>query len=130
MVTKNSAVDVKWRAAIFYAHALSVSASRRACTLIHIAGALIAVVIRSHAWIIVSDLLLRRYVVRSKRVPRTYLPISIWDAFLLYALRALVPHFPTPGTNSAGAHRAHSEFVTDLAARESREAEDQGHAPS
>jgi hypothetical protein len=42
MVTKNSAVDVKWRAAIFYAHALSVSASRRACTLIHIAGALIA----------------------------------------------------------------------------------------
>ena len=25
---------------------------------------------------------------------------------------------------------AHSEFVTDLAAREGREAEDQGHAPS
>jgi hypothetical protein len=42
MVTKNSAVDVKWRASIFYAHALSVSASRRACTLIPIAGALIA----------------------------------------------------------------------------------------
>jgi hypothetical protein len=42
MVTKNSAFDVKWRAAIFYAHALSVSASRRACTLIPIAGALIA----------------------------------------------------------------------------------------
>jgi hypothetical protein len=42
MVTKNTAVDVKWRAAIFNAHALSVSASRRACTLIHIAGALIA----------------------------------------------------------------------------------------
>jgi len=34
-----------------------------------------------------------------QRVPRSYLPISILDAFLPYALRALVPHLPTPEHN-------------------------------